>query len=79
MTWLSGVVVFVIIWWIVLFMVLPFGVRREENPEVGHESGAPRNPMLWRKVFITTAIAAVLWGLAYWAITSEMISFRPPA
>ena len=79
MSWVSGIVVYVILWWIVLFMVLPFGVRRSEEVEPGHEAGAPANPMLWRKALITTAIAAVLWGLAYWVIESDLISFRPAA
>ena len=36
----SAVVVFIVIWWLVLFMVLPFGVRRTESPEMGHDPGA---------------------------------------
>ena len=27
MGWVSGIVVFVIVWWIVVFAVLPFGIR----------------------------------------------------
>ncbi len=73
----GGLVVFVIIWWMVLFTVLPWGVRRDENPEEGHEPGAPVNPRMWLKAGVTTAIATVLWGFAYWAITSDWLSFRP--
>lgn len=79
MGWVSGIVVFVIIWWLVLFMVLPWGIRPTVDPEPGHERAAPSNPMLWRKALITTAITVVLWGVAYWVIDSELISFRPPA
>ena len=78
MGWFSGIVVFVIIWWLVLFMVLPWGIRRDEDPEPGNEPAAPANPMLWRKALITTAIAIVLWGVAYWIISNDLISFRPP-
>lgn len=61
----SAVVVFVVIWWLVLFMVLPFGVRRTETPEVGHDPGAPAKPMLWRKAAATTAISFVLFAIVY--------------
>ena len=44
----SAVVVFIVIWWLVLFMVLPWGVRRTETPEAGHDPGAPAKPMLWQ-------------------------------
>ena len=79
MTWFTGLMVFLIIWWIVLFMVLPWGVQVPDDPEAGHATSAPRNPMLWRKALITTVIALLLWGIAYWLIDSELISFRPPA
>jgi len=74
----SGIVVFVIIWWMILFTVLPWGVRREENPDDGHETGAPANPRLWLKFSVTTAISAVLWGVAFWAIEADWISFQSP-
>ena len=76
MNWVSGILVYVMIWWIVLFMVLPWGVRPPDNPEPGHASGAPANPMLGRKVAITTATATVLWGIAYYVIESGLLTFR---
>ncbi len=78
MTWFTGILVYVIIWWVVLFMVLPWGVKVPEEPEPGHASSAPVNPMMWRKALITSLIAAVLWGIAYWLIESEYLSFRGP-
>ncbi len=78
MTWLTGVMVYVVIWWMVLLMVLPWGVKVPEIPEPGHVTSAPQNPMMWRKALITTLIAAVLWGIAYWLIESEWLTLRPP-
>ncbi|WP_374376287.1 DUF1467 family protein [Dongia sp.] len=54
--------IFLIIWWLALFAVLPWGVRRQESDEVGHDPGAPANPMLLKKAAITTVIAVVIWG-----------------
>lgn len=78
MSWVTGVMVFAIIWWVVLFTVLPWGVRVSEDPEPGHATSAPDKPMLWRKALITTVIAAVLWVGAYYLIESDLLSFREP-
>jgi predicted secreted protein len=72
----EGIVAYVIIWWVVLFMVLPWGISRLENPEVGQERGAPEKPRLWIKAGITTAISFVLLGLLWAIIHSGWISFR---
>ena len=57
MTWLTGVMAYVIIWWLVLFTVLPWGVRVPDDPEPGHATSAPEKPMMGRKALVTTAIA----------------------
>ena len=72
----SAVVVFIVIWWLVLFMVLPFGVRRTEVPEAGHDPGAPAQPMLWRKAAATTAITVVLFAIVYVIAEYELISLQ---
>ncbi|MDF2097183.1 DUF1467 family protein [Aquibaculum arenosum] len=76
MTWLNALVVFICVWWVVLFMVLPWGVRPVENPEPGHEPGAPEKPMLWRKVIATTLLSFVVWGVIYLLVELELFSFR---
>ncbi len=78
MTWFTGIMVYLVIWWVVLLTVLPFGVKVPDNPEPGHATSAPENPMMWRKALITTLIAAVFWGLAYWLIASDWLTLRPP-
>ncbi len=72
----TGAMLFGIIWWVVLLAVLPWGVRRDENPEPGHEPGAPQKPMLVRKVVATTAITAVIWTIIYLLIANEILVFR---
>ncbi|HBN48352.1 MAG TPA: DUF1467 domain-containing protein, partial [Thalassospira sp.] len=61
MNWFSAILVYIVIWWLVLFMVLPFGVKREENVQPGHDSGAPQKPHMWKKVLATSLISAILW------------------
>jgi predicted secreted protein len=76
MNWFTGVLVFCMIWMVVLLTVLPWGVRPAEEPEAGHEPGAPERPMLWRKVLATTVISAVIWAVVYVVIDQGWISFR---
>jgi predicted secreted protein len=77
MTWFTGIVLYVLIWWIALFAVLPIGTRSvaEADPVSGWR-GAPRQPHLLRKVIATTVLAAVIWGGCYLVIRSGWISFR---
>ena len=77
MGWVSGIVVYVLIWWVVLFAVLPIGTQpvAEGDAESGWR-GAPANPRLWRKVLITTLVSVVFWLGAYALITSDTMSFR---
>ena len=71
---ISAVVIFIVIWWLVLFMVLPFGVRRTETPEAGHDPGAPAKPMLWRKAGVTTVIAIALFAVVYVVVEYDLVA-----
>ena len=85
----SAVVVYIILWWLVLFAVLPWGVHRHgeagvpdragpRRGEAGWDPGAPSNPNLWRKALWTTVIAAVLWCGVYAVIESDWLPLRMP-
>jgi len=76
MSWVSGVVLYVILWCVVLFAVLPWGVRAAEPSDLGYAAGAPSNPQLVRKAIWTTAITAVLWLIIFLIIQADVISFR---
>jgi predicted secreted protein len=76
MSWITGVVVYAVIWWIVLFAVLPWGVSRTENPEAGHDHGAPVRPNIGRKFLWTTLVAAVVWAGYYFANRYNLLTFR---
>jgi len=66
--WVSAVAVYFIIWWVVLFTMLPIGVRsqvEDEDVTLGTEHGAPARPMLVRKMLLTTVVACVIFGAFY--------------
>ena len=79
MNWFSGLLVFVIIWWVVIFAVLPWGVRVPDQVEPGHAPSAPAKPMLLRKFLITTVITSVIWLGVYYVIDNGLIDFREMA
>lgn len=69
MQWLSAFAIYFIIWWTVLFTVLPTGVRsQKEDGDVvmGTETGAPSNARMGRKLLITTAIATIIFAAFYY-------------
>jgi predicted secreted protein len=73
MTIAGGLAVYFVIWWTVLFAVLPFGVQSQaEAGEVadGTDPGAPVLPGLVKKALITSVIAAIVFaGVWYiWAV-----------
>jgi predicted secreted protein len=73
---LGSIVAFIIIWWIVLFMVLPWGVHPPDNPEPGHVASAPEKPRVITKMAITTLIAAVVFAIVWLIADAGLIDFR---
>jgi predicted secreted protein len=59
-----AIAIYLTIWWIVLFAVLPLGVRQqdEEDRPAGADPGAPAAPQLLIKAVITTGVATVLFA-----------------
>lgn len=80
MSWATGLMIYAIIWWLVLFMVLPFGIRTSEEAgearEPGQASSAPVRPRLWVKALATTMISALIFGLCYGVIASGAFDLR---
>lgn len=70
-------VLFVIVWWTVLFAVLPFGTKPvADADEVTGWRGAPERPRMGRKILLTTAIAIVLWAAILGIQAAGWFSFR---
>ena len=77
MNWFTGVVLYVLIWWTVLFAVLPIGTHPVEDADrQSGWRGAPEHPRLLMKVIVTTLVAGVVWFGAWLLITSDYVSFR---
>jgi predicted secreted protein len=76
MGWATGLMVYFVIWWTILFTVLPLGVHRVKDPGRGQDHGAPEAPQLLRKAIITSLVAAVLWIGFYFLHQSDLFDFR---
>jgi len=76
MTVVTGIVVYVLIWWLTLFTVLPWKVQPQQTPEKGHAAGAPERPMIVGKLIVTTLISAGLFAIVFALIHYEVISFH---
>ena len=74
MGFVSGFVVYILLWWWIFLMSLPFGAKAPDAVETGHATSAPAKPMLWRKAGISSIIAGLLFGIVYWIIQSKFIS-----
>lgn len=67
----TSIAIYFIIWWTVLFAVLPWGVRSQHESGAitpGSDPGAPAIPRLRRKLVWTTIVAALvfaLWDVVY--------------
>ena len=60
----TGIAIYFLIWWLVLFTVLPWGVRAQgHDSPAGTDPGAPAIPRLRNKLIWTTAVTTVVWGL----------------
>jgi predicted secreted protein len=78
MAWVTGTVVYVLVWWITLFAVLPLWVTPAEPDDPGHAAGAPQRPRLLLKMAITTVVSALIWLAIYVLVRSPWLSFREP-
>jgi len=73
--WIS---VYLVSWWIVLFAILPIGIRShaDEGTEArpGEDPGAPVNPNLLRKFRTTTWVTAIVVAVIWVIVRFELIS-----
>ena len=76
MTVTFALAIYFVLWWLVLFAILPLGVKtQDEDGEIvpGTESSAPIAPQLGRKALLTTVVSAAIFGAVYALATTGMI------
>ena len=70
----TAIAIYFVMWWLVLFLTLPFGVRsqHEDGEGASHvipgtDPGAPVLARIGRKLIWTTLISGVIFAIAMWA------------
>lgn len=65
----SALAIYLLVWVICGFIVLPFGVRTHEEagaePVPGQADSAPHTPMMAKKLLATTLLSAAFFALFY--------------
>lgn len=78
MPWITLAAMYFITWWVVLFAILPFGVRSQDedgSTEAGTDPGAPVLPRLLAKVMWTTLVTTVVFAAVYGLFLNGAVSF----
>jgi predicted secreted protein len=75
----TGFAIYFVMWWIVLFLTLPFGIRSQHEDgesSPGTDPGAPVASQMGRKLIWTTIISAVIFAVAIWAYNKGFLSIE---
>lgn len=74
----TSLAIYFVVWWIVLFLTLPFGVRSQhENVDgtaAGTDPGAPVTSLMGRKLIWTTLISAALFAAGLLAYRADYLN-----
>ena len=60
-----SIVLYLIIWWLSLFLFLPLGITSSKNVKKGNDPGAPEEPKIKKKFFMTTLFSLLIWLIIY--------------
>ena len=76
----GSIIVYVMIWWIIFFSVLPIGIQSNkdvfEEKIGGMDPGAPKNPKIGKKFLITTIITSILFIVIYYLVVNDLLNLR---
>jgi len=72
----TGIIVYLMIYWLVIFWVLPWGNKPTDTTDGGTTvASAPTNPRIVKKLLITGLISALIWSITYVLIDMGFVDF----
>ena len=71
----TAIILYLMIYWVVLFCILPWGNRTSDHLVEGHAGSAPENPRIKQKFLVTAFVAAIVWGIVFALIYFDVIDF----
>ena len=70
-------IIYIIIWWIVFFTILPIDVNRQKPIKInGEDTGSPENPKMFKKFIYCTGITSLIFMIIYLLIKYEYLNLR---
>ncbi len=73
----GSIVIFVILWWIVFFSLLPIDVNRKRQDIIkGTDPGAPENPKMLKKIILSTLITSLIFIILYLLVKYDYFNLR---
>ena len=76
----GSIIVYVLIWWIVFFSLLPVGIQSKKEKFIekieGIDPGAPNKPKIAKKFLITTIITSIIFIVIYYLVESNLLNLR---
>ena len=73
----GSIVLYVILWWIIFFSILPLDVNRVRSDNIkANDPGAPENTKLLKKVVITTLFNTIIFVVIYLLVKYEYLNIR---
>ena len=77
MSYTGLAIIYIIIWWIVFFAILPIDVNREKAVKIdGEDSGSPENPKMLKKFIYCTGITTIIFIIIYLLMKFEYLNLR---
>jgi predicted secreted protein len=72
----TAIFIYVLIWWVMLFTVLPLGITRHQEDGKGFDAGAPAKPDLKKKLILNTVISAALLGVIQLLVVTGVLNWH---
>ena len=76
----GSIIVYVLIWWMIFFSVLPVGIQSQKEKFKerldGIDPGAPNNPKMGKKFLITTIITSIIFIVIYYLVKFNLLNLR---
>ena len=70
-------IIYIIIWWVVFFVILPIDVERKKIIKIdGEDTGSPENPKMLKKFIYCTVITTILFIVIYLLMKFEYLNLR---
>ena len=73
----GSLIIFVLIWWIIFFSLLPIDVERKHKEMVeGADKGSPENPKIIKKIIHTTIITSIIFIGIFMLVKYDYLNLR---